>query len=351
MRSRKATLMRKTRRLALASVLPLLAACVVDSRWPRIETQKAPAPMESVGLSLGGGELHGIITSEPGSEEVTVMRYGDPVQVRPAGRTAAYPLAFHDKEVLLNAGCWVLCNPGGKVEILWKKGTSVLLSGRTTGLVGSHSRGEPTFAFVEIDKALLNLRKGDEVRLVGGAMISAEVGPLAVEGLDSGILRVENQSKEAARIRFREMSFVLEPGEEIHLPLLSPGIGDWGASSDRRSYGKQGMLVEVEGVAQALPHPEGVLIVPGGDHEIRGMGLRLQLAEGEELLVRGVNMGRGAVPVPDAMPKPEPEAANVPEPEKEQQEEPEKEGAWVPGGEAGDHRSVGDDSTDEDVGE
>jgi len=39
-------LMRKTRRLALASVLPLLAACVVDSRWPRIETQKAPAPMD-----------------------------------------------------------------------------------------------------------------------------------------------------------------------------------------------------------------------------------------------------------------------------------------------------------------
>ena len=136
------------------------------------------------------------------------------------GGSAPYPLAFHDKEVRLKAGSWILCSPGGKVEILWHGGTSMVLSGRTTGLVGSPSRGEPTFAFVEVENATLNLRPGDQVKLLGCALVSADAGPLAVERLDSGVLRVENQSKAEGRVLFREADFRLDPGQEIHLPLL-----------------------------------------------------------------------------------------------------------------------------------
>ena len=95
--------MKNTRFGLAALALPLLVACVADSRWPRIETQQWPSPMTFTRGTVDVEEIHGVISSEPGVEEVLVLRYGDPVQVRPAGRTAAYPLAFHDKEVRLSA--------------------------------------------------------------------------------------------------------------------------------------------------------------------------------------------------------------------------------------------------------
>ena len=338
--------MKHTQRRSLGLLLPLLAACVADSRWPRIETQQWPAPMQVVPGALDTSALHGIISSEPGSEEVFVLRHGDPVQVRPAGGAAPYPLAFHDKEVKLNSGSWVLCSPGGKVEILWNGGTSVTLSGRTTGLVGSKSRGEPTFAFVELENTLLNLRRGDQVRLLGGALLSAEVGPIAVERLDSGVLRVENQSKGEAQLWFREAYFLLDPGQEIHLPLLSAGGAPLGSLTDRRRYGREEMLVELDGAAELLPHPEGVRVIMNGAHEIRGMGLRMQLAQGEQLVIRGVEMNDGVAPTPTPIPTPipAPEPVPVPKPDLDPELESESkpipqpasdhgsEGNWVPAG-------------------
>ena len=313
-------LMKNTQQKSLGLLLPFLAACVADSRWPRIETQQWPSPMQTVPGEFDVSTLHGIISSEPGIEEVSVLRYGDPVQVRPAGGTAAYPLAFHDKEVKLKSGSWVLCSPGGKVEILWNGGTSVVFSGRTTGLVGSEGRGEPTFAFVELESAILNLGPGDQVRLLGGAEISADAGPIAVERLDSGVLRVENQSKRAARIRFREADYMLDQGQEIHLPLLSAGGAPLGALTDSRRPGRDKRLIQLEGAAELLPHPEGVRVIMTGAHEIRGMGLRMQLAPGEELIVRGVKMWDGIAPKAEPQsiraPKPDPVPELVPEPDR-----------------------------------
>jgi hypothetical protein len=235
-------------------------------------------------------EVQGVMSSEPGIEEVLVVRYGDPVQVRPAGSSAAYPLAFHDKEVRLQAGSWVLCSPGGKVEVLWNGGTSVTMSGRTTGLIGSPARGEPTFAFVEIENALIHVTVGDQVRLLGGAVLSAERGPIAVERLVSGVLRVENQSKGEANLLFRDASFRLDPGQEIHLPLLSAGGEPFGESARLKSFGEHGGVVEFEGRVSVNAHPDGALLSSSGDHEIRGFGLQLQLADGDELLMHGVRI-------------------------------------------------------------
>jgi len=291
-------------------LLPLLVSCVADSRWPRIETQQWPAPMQDVPGELDVSALKGVVSSEPGVEEVLVLRYGDPVQVRPAGATAAYPLPFHDKEVQLNAGSWVLCSPGGKVEILWNGGTSIIFSGRTTGLVGSPTRGEPTFAFVELDSALLDLRSGDQVRLLGGAVVSADVGPLAVERLSEGVLRVENQSKADARIMFREADFRLGPGEEIRLPLLSAGGDPWAGAFDDGEGGGD-VPISWEGDAEVLSDPDGARVVPDGAHELRGMGLRLQLDSGESLLLHGFKVPSAPEPpvalepTPDSSPEPD----------------------------------------------
>jgi len=293
----------------VALLLPLMAACVVDSRWPRIKTQKWPAPMTYTRGALEEGEVQGIIFSEPGIEEVLVLRYGDPVQVRPAGRAAAYPLAFHDKKVRLSAGSWILCSPGGKVEILWNGGSSVTMSGRTAGLVGSPTRGEPTFAFVEVENAILNLQPGDQVRLLGGASLSADRGPIAVEQLFSGVLRVENQSKGEATVLFRDATFRLDPGQELHLPLLSDGGEPFGEAGEARSFGEKGLVVEVEGLAQVKAHPDGALVTGSGDHEIRGLGLQLQLGDGEQLLMRGVQMP--AAPASDAETAPVEEADSI----------------------------------------
>ena len=271
-------------------MLPLLAACVADSRWPRIETQKWPGPMAYTRGPLEQGSIQGVISSEPGIEEVLVLRYGDPVQVRPAGSSAAYPLAFHDKEVRLSAGSWVLCSPGGKVEVLWNSGSSVTMSGRTTGLVGSPTRGEPTFAFVEIENALVHIKAGDQVRLLGGAILSAERGPISLENLASGVLRVENQSKGEANLLFRDASFRLDPGQEIHLPLLSAGGAPFGESAQFKAFGEHGGVVEFEGRVNVNAHPDGALVTSSGDHEIRGFGLQLQLEDGDQLLMHGVHL-------------------------------------------------------------
>ena len=282
--------MKNTRIGLVTLALPLLAACIADNRWPRIQTQKWPAPMNYTRGAVDEVQVQGVISSEPGIEEVLVVRYGDPVQVRPAGSSAAYPLAFHDKEVRLQAGSWVLCSPGGKVEVLWNSGSSVTMSGRTTGLIGSPARGEPTFAFVEIENALISVGVGDQVRLLGGAILSAERGPVAVERLVSGVLRVENQSKGEANLLFRDASFRLDPGQEIHLPLLSAGGEPFGESAQLNSFGEHGGMVEFEGRVTVSGHPDGALLSSSGDHEIRGFGLQLQLAEGDELLMHGVRL-------------------------------------------------------------
>ncbi|MCH2102778.1 MAG: hypothetical protein MK297_02070 [Planctomycetes bacterium] len=332
--------MKQAHRRSASLLLPLLASCVADSRWPLIETQKWPAPMQAVSGAVDSGALRGVVENKPGVEKVLVLRYGDPVQVRPAGATAAYPLPFHDKEVQLHSGSSVLCSPGGKVEILWEGGTSIVFSGRTTGLVGSKSRLEPTFAFVELENATLNLRQGDQVRLLGGALLSADVGPIALERLNSSVVRVENQSKAEARLMFREADFRLAPGEELHFPLLSDGGTPLAQAFDVEG-GASSFPLRWYGSARASATAEGALVTAGGATALRGLGLELELGEGDALFVEGLSAPAtpqgGAPPAEPAAPvaeegaveqerEPEPEAEAEPKVEPE----PVPEDEWVP---------------------
>ena len=63
----------------------------------------------------------------------------------------------------INAGSWVFSGAGGRLEVLWPSGTSVVLFGSCTGVVGSESLGESTFYFQEIERVSVIMTEGDRL--------------------------------------------------------------------------------------------------------------------------------------------------------------------------------------------
>lgn len=249
-------------------------------------TQLWPAPMGGPDPSLlppGDAERH-----RAGPEEVSVLRHSDPVRVRPAGALAGHPLAFFEKRARLTAGGSVIVAPGGRAEVLWPSGSSVVLLGECIGWVGSPSRGEPLFEFQELDSARLDLEPGDRVRLMGGAILSGGAGPYMLDRRDDQIVRVRNQSKERMQVAFREEVFDLDPGQSLVLPLLSSGGAPRIPDSGLQRVAGPGFQVELRGALEAEPSAEGVavraLADEPGERLSRGLGVSVRLAPGEEAL-------------------------------------------------------------------
>ena len=282
-------------RAALAAVLSAqaLAACAGDMRWPYIPTQRAPGPMESVAADLAPGSS-GLLL--PGPEEVLVVRHADPVQLRPAGELSAFPLRFYDKSRRVKAGSWIHSAPGGRAEIIWPAGDSLVLFGRTTGIVGSPSRGEPLFLFLQVERADINLSREEQIELPGGALLVARSGPFVVERRRGDVLRVTNQSKESGELAFRDRVFGLDPGQGIDLPLLSIGGEPVAPNPGTAIGGEAGFSLEVQGDVQAQAVEHGWRVTAGGgEHEVGALGVRIRLGRGESALVR--NLGaHSAVP-------------------------------------------------------
>src|SRR6185369_8739405 len=113
---------------------------------------------------------------------------------RPAGTSSAFPLTFYDKSRPLASGSGVYCSPGGRAEILWPDGNSISLFGASSGIIGSPSRGEPSFILRQVDLVLIEPRKEDQIELLGGALLRAHSGPFALEHERADVLRVRNQS-------------------------------------------------------------------------------------------------------------------------------------------------------------
>ena len=107
---------------ALALALSLAPGCV----WWR-DAQRWPGPMRATVEPLPPGDL---AYHPPGPEEVSLIRHADQVQVRPAGALQGHPLSFYDKKVRLKAGGAAIVAPGGRAEILWPEGSSIVLFGR-----------------------------------------------------------------------------------------------------------------------------------------------------------------------------------------------------------------------------
>ncbi len=278
----------------IAAVLLPLEAC----GW--IRTQMWPQPMSVAVEPLPPGDAadHPI-----GPEEVSVLRHADPVRVRQAGSLSGYPLFFYSKRTRLTAGGSVIVAPGGRAEVLWPGGTSIVLFGQGVGWIGSPSRGAPIFSFAEVDRARLELMPNDRVELVGGAVISGDSGPYMLDAALDGTLRLRNQSEASVRLAFREEVFEIDPGQSVRIPLLSSGGAPRAPDLGLQQVNGPGFTLWVRGALEVLPQSTWVEVRAtggeGGDPAqrlVRGLGVDLRLGPGEQAVLSG--LGRAPVPAP-----------------------------------------------------
>lgn len=293
-------------KLALAALAALAAlvcaACLSDG------VQRWPGPMRATANPLPPGDtaLH-----RPGPEEVTVIRHADPVQIRPAGALSGRPMEFFDKRAQLNAGGAVIVAPGGRAEVLWPSGASVVVLGESVAWIGSPSRGEAVLQFDELDRARLDLREGDSVRLLGGALLSGAGGPYVVEHTVDGVVSVHNQGKDAVAIAFREELFQLSPGQAVRIPLLSSGGAPFVDDPSLRRFEGESFGVRVAGElaceeqdgAIAVAAPEGVA------GEARALGVRVNLAAGDRVRFKALSARTPPAPAAPSTPSETPNAA------------------------------------------
>lgn len=297
---RDATSSTCTRATTLAClVLAIAPACAGFHRWPWGTTQRAPAPMKNDVNPLPPGDSERL---PPGPEEVLVLRHADPVQVRPAGLTASFPLSFYNKSLRVNAGSGVSSAPGGRVEVLWPGGNSIVLFGRSSGVVGSPSRGEPAFLIRQVERAQIDFNADEQVELLGGARLSASTGPFILDHVRFDILRVKNQSKGPGRISFREALLTLDPGQVVDLPLLASGAAPVQSDPGLQQTGGAGFRVAWSGQVDVEPEEGAVRVRALGEHELVGLGLHVRMLRDEEALflphaVRK-DAGAPATPVP-----------------------------------------------------
>ncbi len=272
-------------------IAALVAGLACDScgglwRWPWGATQRWPGPMESLSdpLPPGDRELY-----KEGPEDVLVLRHADPCQVRPAGYASSFPLTFVKKQLGVHSGSCVYTAPGGRLEVLWPDGSSVILLGRGAGIIGSKSRGEPVFVFQEVERAEIELKATEDIELVGGARLSAKGGPFLLERLRSDLLRLKNQSKGPGEVAYRDAVFHLDPGEIVDLPLGTTSGAPRPAQAGWTTTQKDGLSASWQGQLEVVDDGRGLGLRALGEHEIRALGLRVRLERDEE--VRFVGLG------------------------------------------------------------
>ncbi|MBL4770296.1 MAG: hypothetical protein JKY61_03955 [Planctomycetes bacterium] len=247
-----------------------------------INTQRFPAPMPGSieDLPKGASEIF-----KAGPEEVLLMRISDPVYLRRPGENSSYPMHFHNKRTYISPGYWVLCEAGGRAELVFiTRGSEMSLSGNNTVVLGSPSRGEPLVSFLEVDNATLSLSSNDYVELVGGALLSGEGGPFVLSHPTEEVLVLSNRSQAPAVVRYLDEILDLAPGETVHLPLLAAGASPREPSIGFKSLEAAGSRWSLRGTASVVGQGKHHLdIIADADHEIRGQGIRVRLDKGERV--------------------------------------------------------------------
>lgn len=241
-------------------------------------TQRWPPPMGGDFATLPPGDA---ATRLEGVEEVTVLRHADPVRVRPVGALHGQPLAFYDKRMRTNAGSSVIVSPGGRAEVLWPSGSSIVVFGQGVAWIGSTGRGEPMLDFQEVDRARMDLHEGDRVRLMGGAELRGASGPYVIERQKDRKLDVINQSKGDLLVAFREELFTLGPGQKVVLPLLSEGGSPIKPDPAAKSASGFGFSVRLSGPVDARSSTAGMEFSANGESRLEGLGQRVTMKSGE----------------------------------------------------------------------
>lgn len=283
-----------------------LSSCAGTMRWPWSSPQRVPGPMENDVEPLPPGDID---EHPAGPEEVLVLRHADPVQVRPAGLSSSFPLSFYNKDLRVTSGSVVYSAPGGRAEVLWPGGNSIVLFGRCAGIVGSKSRGESALILRQLTRAEVHFTTEDQVELIGGSRLSAHSGPFILDHVRRDILRVKNQSKSAGQIAFREAVLNLDPGEVVDLALLAGGASPVQSDPGLQEAKGPGFAVQWSGQVDVAKDERSVRVRALGEHELRGLGLRVRMGRDEEITFIGHAAARASVkhaPEPAAAPTPKP---------------------------------------------
>jgi hypothetical protein len=255
----------------LGATLGSLAGCV------KVTTQRWPGPMDPEVRPLPPGDSKSHLQ---GPEEVVVLRHADPVRVRPAGTNSGRPLAFYDKLTRLSAGSQVVVAAGGRAEILWPEGSTVMLYDNAVAWIGSPSRGEEILDLSRVERARIMLRPEDRVRLVGGAVLYGEGGPYTLHLLSPGTLAVHNQSKGSTSVAFREEVFLLGPGQRVVLPLLSAGGRPIEPTAGVQRLPGPGFTVGAVGEVESSGTETELSVSASGESLVDAFGVRVRLAPG-----------------------------------------------------------------------
>lgn len=270
------------RGVARALVVALVAAATLSSCW---SLQRSPGPMPFA------GEDESPTLREPVAR---LIRHGDMVQYRPAGEAGTVTMAFHRKEAELAAGSWVFTGSSGRAEFLRPTGSSAILFGTGAASLGD-GRQAPWLNFTDFDRVRMLLRPGDRVGLPGGAELEPigtgdePGGPFVLEKTDRRLFRVHNQGTVQLRVRYRDETLVLEPAQRVVLARIADGYGGTdalGAQTSTLALGERS--ARVVGRVDATPEEGGRwrLAARGGPATVFVQGLRLELADGEEVVWR-----------------------------------------------------------------
>jgi hypothetical protein len=282
---KRSPIVRAMRPLALIVCALSVSSCAGFTRWPWGTTQRWPEPMENTTEPLPPGASDLL---EEGPEEVLVVRHADPVRVRPTGLTGSYPLKFYDKSVRVHSGSGISSSPGGRIEVVWPNGNSLLLSDRGSGVIGSPSKGQASFLFLEIDSAVITFKVADQVQLPTGIRLSAAAGPFTVDRVAADVLRVANRSKGPGEVLFRDEVITLDVGQIVDVPLLSAGGKPETADPGRKFAEGPGYQVSWSGSAEMQRANDSVRVRALEPDEIRANGVRIKMDRDESVVFEGL---------------------------------------------------------------
>ncbi len=279
----------------------LASGCAGFQHFPWFDSQRWPGPMEAAQNPLPGGDA----TRYPkGPEEVRILRHADPVQVRMAGSAGSIPLSYKRKELRVSSGSGVQCSGGGRAEVLWPNGSSAVLFGFTDGIVGSPSRGEPSFILRDIDQVRFDPKSEDLYELLGGVRLRVGAGPVRVTRPRRDVMNIANESKRSAQVAFRDATIVLDPGQAVELPILTirAPVAEDNSTGERKLSTTQGPGFTLEAGEGATATAEAGGLVARGNGVVRALGVQIALAPGTEARFSG--LVRAPTPTPAEPPSP-----------------------------------------------
>lgn len=272
-----------SRAAAVQAWLPGLAAFALSACFVAYP-QRLPGPL----ILPEGSAPAPAPAPAPGSAVVTVQRDSDPVWVRRPGERGDYPLPFYSKRERVRVGSLVRTGAGGRAELLWSPDATSLAmfdEGRVT--LGDTERDEPVMRFHSVTRALLALTPEDRVELVGGPELVGDslstTSPILLESVPGSILRVTNQSKLLARVRYRAEQLELGPGESIDLPILPQGAGPREEGTDSQRIALADLSITVQGRVERREDEGALSLTALEPARVAGLGIEARLAEKETI--------------------------------------------------------------------